>query len=296
MKRRWYQDYQKRAAFLFLFPSVALLFVFTVIPFFAAIVLSFTQWDLLSPPNWVGFQNYERLTIDSRFKSTFLNTLYYVVGYVPVVTIVSLLVSLIINERWLRGKVLFRTLYYIPVVISPVAAAMVWSWIYNPAYGFLNTVLEGLFGTPRQFWVSDARLAIPSLIVMTVWQTFGFNVVIFLAGLLAIPSEYYEAAMVDGASKWQQIRRITLPLLAPTTVLVVIMSIITSFQVFDQVLIIGGVQGPPKTLEVTVYYLYEKAFGSLKMGYGSTIGLVLFLSILVVVLFQFRYYVKEVEA
>ncbi len=290
----WFQDYKLRAAFLFLLPAMAILIIFSLLPSLAAIGLSFTKWDMMSPARFTGLANYKRLLIDARFKASFVNTLYYVLGSVPLGVLFSLIVALVLNEKWLKGKVLFRTLYFIPVVVSSVAVSMMWSWIYSPAYGFLNAVLS-VVGIPRQFWTSDPHLAIPSLIVMTIWQTFGFNVVIFLAGLLSIPIELYEAATVDGANKWQQIRHLTLPLLAPTTTFVIIMAIIRSFQVFDQVLILGGVAGPPKTLMVTVYYLYQIAFGSLKMGYGASIGVVLFLIILVVVVFQFRIYVRRFE-
>ena len=290
----WFHDYKLRAAFLFLLPAMTILIVFSLLPSLAAIGLSFTKWDMMSPVRFAGLSNYKRLLIDTRFKASFVNTLYYVLGSVPLGVLFSLIIALVLNEKWLKGKVLFRTLFFVPVVVSSVAVAMMWNWIYSPAYGFLNTALS-VVGIPRQFWTSDPHLAIPSLIVMTVWQTFGFNVVIFLAGLLTIPIELYEAAMVDGASKWQQIRHITLPLLAPTTAFVVIMAIIRSFQVFDQVLVLGGVAGPPRSLIVTVYYLYQMAFGSFKMGYGTTIGVVLFLTILVAVVAQFRYYARRFE-
>jgi len=293
-RKFWLQDYKLRAAFFFLLPAVAILIVFSLLPSLAAIGLSFTKWDMMSPARFAGLANYKRLLADARFKASFVNTLYYVIGSVPLGVLFSLIIALVLNEKWLKGKVLFRTLFFIPVVVSSVAVSMMWKWIYNPAYGFLNAALS-VVGIPRQFWISDPHLAIPSLIVMTVWQTFGFNVVIFLAGLLAIPAELYEAAMVDGANKWQQIRHITLPLLAPTTTFVIIMAIIRSFQVFDQVQILGGVAGPPKSLVVTVYYLYQMAFGSFKMGYGTTIGVVLFLTILVVAVAQFRYYARRFE-
>ncbi len=290
----WFQDYKLRAAFLFLLPAMAILIVFSLLPSLAAIGLSFTKWDMMNPARFAGLDNYKHLLVDARFKASFVNTLYYVLGSVPLGVLFSMIIAMVLNEKWLKGKVLFRTLYFIPVVVSSVAVSMMWSWIYSPAYGFLNAILS-VVGIPKQFWTSDPHLAIPSLIVMTIWQTFGFNVVIFLAGLLSIPIQLYEAAMVDGANKWQQIRHITLPLLAPTTTFVIIMAIIRSFQVFDQVLILGGVAGPPKSLMVTVYYLYQVAFGSLKMGYGTTIGVVLFLTILIVVVTQFKYYTRRFE-
>jgi ABC-type sugar transport system permease subunit len=293
-KKLWFQDYKLRAVFFFLLPALTILVVFSVLPSLAAIVLSFTKWDMLSPARFVGLANYKRLLGDARFKASFVNTLYYTAGSVPLCTLFSLIIALVLNEKWLKGKVVFRTLFFIPVVVSPVAISMIWKWIYNPAYGLLNAAISVL-GISRQFWTSDPRLAIPSLIVMTVWQTFGYNVVVFLAGLLSIPIEFYEAAMVDGANKWQQIRHITLPLLAPTTTFVIIVAIIRSFQVFDQVLVLGGVSGAPKSLVVTVYYLYQMAFGSFKVGYGTTIGVVLFLTILVVAIAQFRYYARRFE-
>jgi multiple sugar transport system permease protein len=293
-KNPWYKDFKIRAAIFFLLPALILLIVFLVIPSIFAIVMSFTKWDMLSPAQFAGLANYKRLLLDERFKASFLNTLYFTSVSVPVGVVFSLIIALVLNESWLRGRNLFRILFFLPVVVSSVAIAMIWMWIYNPAYGLLNSLIS-IFGIPRQFWVSDPRLAIPSLIVMSIWQTFGYNVVIFLAGLTVIPAEYYDAATVDGANKKQCIRWITLPLLMPTTVFVIIMAIIRSFQVFDQVLVLGGTSGPPKSLLVAVYYLYQMGFGSLKMGYSTSIGIVLFLTILTFAVIQFKYYVKRVE-
>ncbi len=293
-KTHWYRNHRIVTPLLFLAPAGILLIVFTIVPSLAAVGLSFTKWDMLSPMKFIGFDNYVNVFKDIAFLNSFKNTGLYVLFYVPICVLFSLVIALLLNEKWLKGKDLFRVVFYIPVVVSSVAVSMIWKWIYNPSYGLLNQ-LVGLFGISRQFWLEDSRFALPALVLITVWQTFGYNVVLFIAGLLSIPTDYYEAASVDGASKWQTIRHITLPLLAPTTIFVVIMSVISSFQVFDQVLVLGDASGPPKFLMVTVYYLYKVAFGSFKMGYGTTIGLVLFLSILVVTIIQFGYYARRFE-
>lgn len=283
-----------RAVVLFLAPALIILVVFSVVPTLAAVVLSFMKWDMLSPMKFNGLRNYSQLLGDTRFTASLVNTIYYVCGFVPLSVIFSLFVALLLNEKWLRGKQVFRVLFFIPVVVSLIAVGMIWKWIYNPAFGLLNQLLAPL-GISRQFWTSDPALAIPSLVVMSTWQCFGYNVVIFLAGLLAIPMELYEAAAVDAANAGQRFRLITFPLLAPTTIFVVIISVISSFQVFDQILILGDVGTPPKSLVVTVYYLYEMAFGSFKMGYGATIGIVLFLFILVISILQYRFYAQRFE-
>jgi multiple sugar transport system permease protein len=293
-RRPWFGDYKKRAAFLFLLPALVILIVFSAVPSISALILSFTRWDMMSPVQFTGLSNYKRLATDERFVASFVNTLYYTGVSVPLSVVLSLVVALVLNERWLRGRGAFRVIFFIPIVVSPVAISMIWKWIYNPSFGLLNAFL-GFFGVPKQFWDSDPHLAIPSLIVMTVWQTFGYNAVLFLAGLSAIPDELYDAAVVDGANKPKRIRYITLPLLAPTTIFVVVIAVIRSFQVFDQVLVLGGVSGPTKSLVVTVYYLYQAAFQSFKLGYGSAIGIVLFVTILVVAVMQFRYYAQRFE-
>jgi multiple sugar transport system permease protein len=290
-----FTDYRTRAAVFFLLPALLILIVFSIIPSIAAIVLSLTRWDMMSPAVFVGLANYGRLVNDERFLASFVNTLYYTGASVPLCVIFSLAVALLLNEKSLRGRGVLRTIYFIPIVVSPVAISLIWKWIYNPSFGLLNSALA-VVGIPRQFWISDPHLAIPSLIIMTVWQTFGYNAVLFLTGLAAIPREIYEAAVVDGAKKSKQIRFITLPLLAPTTVFVVIISVIRSFQVFDQVMVLGDASGPSKNLLVTVYYLYQAAFSSFKLGYGSAIGIVLFLTILAVAILQFRLYAKGYEA
>jgi ABC-type sugar transport system permease subunit len=249
---------------------------------------------MMSPIKFVGFDNYINLFHDIAFLRSFKNTGLYVLIYVPISVIFSLIIAFLLNEKWLKGKDLFRVIFYIPAIVSSVAISMIWKWIYNPSYGLLNQFI-GLFGIQRQFWLEDARFAIPALVLITVWQTFGYNVVLFMAGLLSIPTDFFEAAEVDGASKWQITKLITLPLLAPTTIFVIVISVINSFQVFDQVLVLGDASGPPANLMVTVYYLYKVSFGSFKMGYGTTMGLVLFLAILFITIIQFNYYTKRFE-
>jgi len=281
-----------RTAVLFLLPSCLILLIFTILPSIGALIISFTKWDMITPMEYTGLANYEKILQDISFKESLINTFKYVIGFVPINVIFSLIIALVLTEKWLKGKDFFRVVFYIPVIVSAVAVSMIWKWIYNPAYGLLNQII-GLFGFPRQFWIEDSNLAMPSLILMTIWQTFGYNVVLFISGLLSIPDLYYEAAEVDGANKLQRLYKITIPLLAPTTLFVVITTVITSFQVFDQVLVLGDASGPPRALMVVVYYLYKIGFGSFKLGYASTIGIVLFMIILLVSIIQFRFFHKE---
>jgi ABC-type sugar transport system permease subunit len=198
----------------------------------------------------------------------------------------SLLVAYILHKK-IFGKKLLRTLFFAPVIISPVAAAVIWRWLYDPNFGLINFFI-GIFGINPINWLNDTLAAMAALIIMGVWKTFGINMVLFAAGLQAIPEHYYEAAEIDGAGQWAKFRNITLPLLAPTTFFIMVMSIISSFQVFDIVYVLTS-GGPLGSTKVMVFFIYEHAFKFFEMGYASAVSYVLFAILFTLTLIQIKY-------
>lgn len=271
-------------ALFFLAPSLAGFLLFTLGPAVASLLLSVMAWDLIGSPRFVGLQNYRAILRDDIFARVALNTVTYSGGVVPLLLVVSLALALALNAP-LRGRTLFRTIFFLPVVSSTVAVAMVWRWIYAP-FGALNAVLVAL-GLPAVGWLTTTEWAMPSVILMSVWQSMGYSMVVFLAGLQSIPQHLYDAAAVDGATGWRRFRHITLPLLSPTTFFVVVMAVISTFQVFGQIYMLTG-GGPAFATSTMVYYIYERAFLSLHMGYASALAWVLSAAIFGLTLVQIR--------
>jgi len=242
-----------------------------------ALILSFTDYNVINTPNFIGLQNYQKLFQDEFFWTAFYNTLYYTLVYVPLGLIVSLGTAMFLNcNRKISS--LFRTFFYIPVLSSTVATATLWFWILNPQYGLLNKTLE-IFGVPGPAWLYNSKFAMLSVIIMSVWAEFGANMMIFLAGLKGIPVGLYEAAKIEGANRWQLFSRITVPSLSKTTFLVTTMLIIGAFQVFDQAFVLT--KGGPGNATITlVYYIYNNGFKNLKMGYASSVSFIVFFMIL----------------
>ncbi len=266
--------------------------MFTTIPVVAALGFSFVEWNLLTPAKWVGLANYSKMVSDPEFWRSIRVTLYYTVVSVPLGIVSALALAMVLNQK-LRGISIYRTIYFIPVVSSMIAVALMWRWMYNPTSGLLNYVLGTLFDffhlplTPPD-WLQSTTWAMPAIIIMSVWKGLGYNMVLYLAGLQGISAHFYEAAEIDGATAWNKFRHITLPLLTPTTFFVLIMAIIGSFQVFEQAYIMTK-GGPARATVTTVYYIYENGFQWYKMGYASSIAWALFLMILVVTMVQWRY-------
>jgi len=279
-------------AFFFLSPKIIGLILFTLGPVIASFLLSFTNWDLVSKPIWIGLNNYKHLLNNEIFIKALTNTLYYTIVSVPLSMILSLLLAIAMNQK-IKGIIVFRTAFFIPVISSMVAISLLWKYIYNSQYGLLNYFL-GLIGIPPQNWLGNMKLAMPSLILMSVWKGLGYNMMIWLAALQGIPEDLYEAARIDGASKWQQFKNITLPLLSPTTFLMLILGIIGSFQVFESSYVITN-GGPANATLTIVLYLYSNAFEWLKMGYASAMAYILALIIFVLTLIQFKYQKKWVH-
>jgi multiple sugar transport system permease protein len=270
---------------LFLGPSLGGLLVFTVGPVLASLALTVYEWDLLTPPRFVGAANFERLLHDRAFRSALVHTLTFIAGYVPLVMVLALLMALALNTR-LPGVAAVRTAFFLPVVSSWVAVALLWSWLFNPRYGLINYLL-GLLGINGPGWLFDRAWAMPAIILTSVWKDLGFVMVIFLAGLQAIPADYHEAAALDGAGPMRRLWDVTLPLLAPTTFFVSVISIINSFQVFDQVWVMTE-GGPAGATTVLVERIVRHAFSYGEMGYAATISWVLFALVFAVTLVQLR--------
>jgi multiple sugar transport system permease protein len=270
---------------LFLLPSLLGLAIFTLVPIVSSLGLTMFDWDLLTPPKFVGLDNFNNLFHDATFWDSLVHTLGFIVGYIPLVMATGLGMALLLN-RALKGVAIFRTAFFIPVVSAWVAIALIWQWIFNPQFGLLNYLL-GFVGIHGPAWLFDPQWAMPAIILTSVWKDTGFVMVIFLAGLQNIPGEYYEASHVDGANGWQQFRSITLPLLSPTTFFALIISLINSFQVFDQVWIMTA-GGPAGATTVLVEQIVKNAFSYSKMGYAAAISWVLFVLVFAVTLFQTR--------
>lgn len=272
-------------AYILILPTVIGLILFTAGPILASLYFSFTNWNLLSPPKWRGFDNYiELFTKDPLFWVTIKNTAYYVLGTVPTGAVLALLLAIALNQK-IKGLAIFRTIYFIPVVSSVVAISVLWSWLYQADFGLINQLLRSL-GFKGVGWLSSPTWAMPAVIIMSIWHGLGYNIVIFIAGLQSIPQDYYEAARIDGATAWQNFWHITIPLVSPVTFFVIILSLISSFQVFEQAYVMTQ-GGPVNATKTIVYYLYQTGFMNFHMGYASALAYVLFMVIVVLTLFQF---------
>jgi len=270
---------------LFLGPSLVPLLLFTVGPMVASVGLSLLRWNLLKPPKFIGLDNYATLLGDSDFRDAVIHTVEYVVGYLPLVLVGGMVIALALHQR-LRGLALFRTVYFMPVVTSWVVVALMWRWLLDPQAGIVNHAL-GLIGIQGPGWYADPAWAMPSVIIASAWKDLGFVMVILLAGLQAIPEEYYEAASVDGAGRWTRFRHITLPLLSPSLFFVVVISLINNLQVFDQVWVMTN-GGPAGATSVIVERIVRNAFSYGQMGYAAAMSWVFFAVLLVVTVIQFR--------
>jgi multiple sugar transport system permease protein len=284
--RRGLRGADERWAYLFIAPMVLGLVFFSAGPILATFGISLTSWDLLRAPELVGLDNYSRLADDPRFFSALRNTTFYTVVSVPLGLVLSLGLALALNQA-IRGISWIRTMYFLPLVTSAIAVGLVWAWIYSPTSGLLNQLL-GAFGIPAQRWVADPFWAMPSIIAMSIWQGLPANTIIFLAGLQAIPSDYYDAASVDGAGRNGRFRHVTLPLLTPSLFFTGILSLIGSFQVFDQVFVLSRPGKPTDATITMVYFIYENGFRNFKMGYASAASWVLFLIVAALMFVYFR--------
>lgn len=269
----------RRAAYFFLAPALIPIFVFFFVPALAAFLLSFTDFDIYSLGNFeyarfVGLKNYRQLLDDPLFWKAMANTFYYVLIGGPLSIAASLGTALLLNSKLVRFRSFFQTVYFAPVVTTLVAVAVVWRFLYHPRFGLLNYALS-FFGIAPIDWLGDPVWAMPAIILMSIWKNFGYNMIIFVAGLQNIPTQLYEAARMDGANTWQQFKNITLPMLAPTTVFVSIIAMIGNFQLFTEPYVMT--QGGPvnSTLSI-VLLMYQQGFRWWNLGYSAAIAFVLF--------------------
>lgn len=270
---------------IFLAPTLFGLLFATLGPVLAAIGISFTEWDVLTAPVFIGISNFVGLANDPLFAKSIVNTIVYVLGTVPTSTVLGLLLAMLLNQK-MRGITFYRTAYFLPVVSSTVAVALVWSWIYSKDFGLLNFVLRQ-FGLEAIPWLTSTRYAMLALIIMGVWGMLGTAMVIFLAGLQGIPQSYYEAAEVDGANLLGKFWNITLPLITPSLFFYFIITMINSFQAFEQIYVMTR-GGPSNSTTTMVYYIYNNAFRNFRMGYASAQAIGLFLIVMVLTLISWR--------
>jgi len=287
---RYSKLYRRRFVFVYTWIAVLMLFfiVLRFIPIVSTFGLSLFRWELIKPNKpFIGLENYIKLTGDENFLEAIRNTTVFAFFVVTFSLVLSLMAALALEKKKFGGS-FFETVYFLPYVIPIVPIALTWKWIYDPTSGLLNYLI-GLVGIPKQGWLINEALALPSIMFMTVWQRIGYNMVIFIVGLKAIPNEYFEAATIDGAGRWQAFKRITLPLLLPIVFYLVVINTIEAFRVFTQVYVMTtGAQGAPAAaVRVLVMDIYQNAFRFFHVGYAAAESVVLFLIILIVSLIQF---------
>lgn len=272
--------------YLYLIPFLIFFGTFVVYPIFRGLQVSFTNWDIVNPPQFVGLANYQRLLFDDTLFVTCLkNTVYYVFMYVPLGILVPMLLGELLFEP-IRGRMLFQSSFALPIMVSVSATALIWSWFLNPTFGLLNLYM-GKVGLPGQNWLSEPENAMKAIVLTSLWWGAGWNMILFLAGRQEIPEHLYEAARIDGAGAWDLFRHITIPGLMPTTLFVSVTTIIGSFQVFGQVLTMTN-GGPGDATRTVSMFIYSNGFLYFKMGYASAAAWLLFVIVGVFTILQFR--------
>ena len=274
-----------RFGFLFSLPYVIFFLAFVAYPLIFSFVLIFHRWNIVTPMEWIGLKNFERLFHDPLFGKAITNTLTFLLIHIPLQIIIALLLALLLNSK-VKMRGLFRAIYFLPVVVSGVAVTILWQQLYSYDYGVLNALLKAI-GLPSVPWLVDASWAMPSVAIMATWKNVGIYIVLFLVGLQSIPVELYEAASLDGASRFRQFRHITIPMLNPTVIVVVVLSTIGGFSLFIEPYVLTG-GGPMQSTLSGMLYIYNQAFYFGHMGYAATLGFVFALIILAVVLIQRR--------
>ncbi len=284
-KRRDRMERDALWGYVFLGPQLLGLLLFSLIPLLSVFYLSMANWDGLGPITFVGLSNFIDQLGNSDLHIALLNTLYYTLIAVPGGLIFALLIALGLNN--VKGKTVYRVLYFMPFITGSVAVGVIWSLLLNSDFGLINSLLKSVFHSQGVGWLTDARFVIPSIAVVGIWQGLGFNMIIFLAGLQGIPASYSEAARMDGANKFQQFWNVTLPMLTPTIFFTAIMSILGSFQVFDLTFILTG-GGPGKDSYTMVYHIYHLGFENATFGTASAAAVILFVILLAITGVQFR--------
>ncbi len=268
-------------AFLFILPAFLGTFIFIIVPIFISFALGFTEWNLISPAEFIGIRNYSELFRSKIFYEVLFNTFYYAFATALFSIIIPLVLAYALDRK---GTGFYKSAYFLPYVTPMIVIAIVWTWIFDPNYGILNWLL-GVGDSIK--WLYDERFAMPALIIVSVWKNIGYNMIIFLAGLQAIPDSVNEACKLDGAAGIKKFFLITLPLLTPTLFFVSIMTVISSFQVFDLVYLMTE-GGPENSTMIMVYWLFKQAFEYFNIGKASAIAYILFIIILVLTLIQWK--------
>ena len=282
-----------RGAYWFILPYVIFFCAFVAYPLIFSLILVFHRWNIVTPIEWIGLKNFDRLIGDALFYRSLLNTLTFLVIHIPLQVVVALALALLLNSG-VRGRGLFRALYFLPVVVSGVAVTILWQQIYSFDYGILNNILHAA-GLPPVPWLVDPRVAMPSIAIMATWKNVGIYIVLFLVGLQNIPRDLYEAANLDGATPFKQFRYVTLPMLNPTIVVIVVLSTIGGFSLFIEPYVLTG-GGPMQSTLSGMLYIYNQAFSFGHMGYAATLGFVYALVILGVVVLQRRVIESEMSS
>lgn len=284
-RRRSIHSKEARVALVFLAAPIVGFAIFTVFPLFYSIYASMTNMNGLGLQNWVGLKNYSKVFSDPYFWQALGNTFFLMIG-IPIGLILSLTLALAMNRKFF-GRSVLRAVYYVPVVSSLAAIAILWQWAYNGDFGLVNQFLA-FFGIDGPNWLQDARFAKPAIIIMSVWKGLGYSMLLYLAAIQSVPRSLYEAASLDGASSWQQFWSITLPMVRPVTFFLIVTNVIGGAQVFTEINIMTPTGGPEWSTATIVWYIWQKAFRNLQMGYASAMAVVLGLIIFVVTLIQFR--------
>ncbi|MDL4839024.1 carbohydrate ABC transporter permease [Aquibacillus rhizosphaerae] len=276
---------ESRAALIFILSPLIGYLIFTLYPFLFSIYASFTAWNGLGSMNFVGIDNYVKLFTDDYFGRSLFNTLFMMVG-IPIGLLVSLMLAMGLNRK-IPGTTTFRVIYYIPVISSLAAISVLWQWAYNGDYGLVNQFLS-VIGIDGPNWLQNKDTVKPALMIMAIWKGLGFSMLLYLAALQSVPRIYYEAAELDGANAFQRFKNITWPMVKPVTFFLVITNIIGGAQMFTEVNIMTPTGGPEYSSATVVFYIWQKAFNNLQMGYASTMSVVLGLIIFIVTLIQFK--------
>ncbi|HEY3081670.1 MAG TPA: sugar ABC transporter permease [Chloroflexota bacterium] len=273
------------AGYLFLLPGLVPMLLFVLLPIFGGLFFSFLDWNLLQPWTFVGLENYRNLVGDPEFWGALRVSATFMAGVVPLGMLLALCLALALNHGR-RGILVYRTVYFMPVVTATVAVALLWRWLYAGQLGLINTLLASV-GVEGPNWLGDPEWALPAIMLMSVWKGLGYTMVLFLAGLQGIPEHLYDAAKIDGAGAWARFRHVTLPLLSPTTFFILVVGLIGALQVFDQIFVMTG-GGPYRATVSVSYFIYETGFKLLHMGYAAAVAWVLFVLIFLVTLVQWR--------
>ena len=278
-------NHERRVGLAFIAIPVLGFAIFTLYPLFFSIYASLTSWNGLGPMTFIGLDNYTKLLADPYFHKALYNTVFLMIG-IPIGLVLSLTLALAMNRK-MRGTTFFRTVYYIPVVSSLAAIAIMWQWAFNGDFGLINQVLS-LVGIDGPNWLQNTATVKPAIIIMSVWKGMGYSMLLYLAAIQSVPASLYEAASLDGAGAFAKFRAITLPMVKPVTFFLVVTSIIGGAQVFIEVNIMTPTGGPEFSSATVVWYIWKKAFDNLQMGYASAMSIVLGLLVFIITAIQFR--------